>query len=120
MTNQAQSPLEPRLALMSMEQLAILVTFRTGVKYGFTLLEIAKRYHEESRSEDAKLAWHAFQNELQVGGTFASALAATGFFSYDVQRILNILADVEPAAEAAVAYLSAVTPHKSERTRLNI
>ena len=110
--NQAMDPDEQRVALSAMEQLAILVTFQAGAKYGIQPLEIAKRYHEQSREDHIKLAWHAFQSELQMGGNFAGAVAATGLVSKDVQRILNILQDLKPATEAAIAYLSAVTPRK--------
>lgn len=108
--NQAKDPSEQRVALPASEQLAILVTFQAGAKYGIAPLDIAKRFHEESRDAHVKLAWHAFQNELQLGPNFAGALRATGFFSKAVQRIMNVLLDVEPATEAAIAYLSAVAP----------
>lgn len=110
--NHAQGPAERTLSLMYREQLAILATFQTGAKYGLDPLEIAKRFHEQSRDGEIKLAWHAFQNEMQMGGNFAGALAATGFFTMDVQRVLNILIEVKPATEAAITYLSAVTPRE--------
>jgi len=109
---QTQPQLEQRVALPSSEQLAILVTFQAGAKFGIEPIEIAKRYQEHARDEEAKLAWHAFKNEWQLGGTFATAVTVTGFFTQDVLRILNILEDLDPGVEAAIAYLSAVTPRK--------
>ncbi|MGE8067072.1 hypothetical protein [Pseudomonas sp. NPDC089569] len=110
--NQAKAQSEQRLALPASDQLAILVTFQAGAKYGLTLVEITKRYLEQSRNEEVKLAWHACMNELQLGSNFAGALEATCFFSSDVQRIMNILLDLQPATEAAIEYLSAVTLRK--------
>lgn len=95
------------------EQLVVMLAFQSSSQSGQTYGDIAKRLAECSTTEPRRQVWAKFQMDDNLKSPFTHALIQTRLFTPDVETLLGVIQDGEPATKAVIDYLGVIVHRQS-------